>query len=611
MCGIIFIYSKNNLNVNHLIFNSFKLILNRGYDAIGISYYKDNKYIIDKMINPNDNTIKLFLENINSNLILGHSRWITNGKNTINNAHPHKSNSGNIILVHNGIIHNFDIIKNFLYEYNFTFYSETDTEVIANLIEYYIQFRNLSIEEAIKLTNKEIKGTWALIILYTINNNIYFTKHGSPLLISQNSDFIISTSETSGFNGIVNDFIAPNDYDIFELKNNNIQSIYNYHYDKIPIINTITLDDLNNEDYWMIKEIKEQPNKINNLLNNYLDKYGNIYFKTLQKINLNHIKHIIIIGCGTSFHAGLIGEKYFNSTNNFISIRCYDASEFKIKYLPNINNKNEILCLFLTQSGETIDVYNCLKQCKKIGCINIAIVNKDNSLISRNVDFSINIFAGNEIAVASTKSFINMIVVMSLLDLYLKNNTNKNNIIISTLKILPNTIQNMLFDNNFINQIANISKIIHDSNINNIFILGKDATYPIAIEGALKIKEITYIHAEAFSYGSLKHGPLALIDDTNYTIILVDFNDIDNYHLFKTCYYEIINRNTNVIIITNNIKVLNEFPNNTLNILIQSLDFFNEILFAICLQYLSFNISILKSINPDKPRNLAKVVTVE
>lgn len=612
MCGIIFILSKNNKNVMNILYESLQLVLNRGYDAVGICYKKDGNYLIDKRLMPDNKIIKELIENKYSNIVLGHTRWVTNGKNILNNAHPHISKNKKVILVHNGIIHNNQIIKYFLIEQGYNFYGETDTEVIANLIDYYITSRNFNIKEAIKMTNKEIKGTWALVILCPITNKVYFTKHGSPLLISENEDYIISTSESRGFNNLVNDFIAPNDYDIFELVNNNLKSIYNYEYTRIKIINDVKLDDLNGECYWMIKEIKEQPEKLKLLFDTYVDLNKCIKFNNLiNKLETNYIKHIVIIGCGTSYNAGLVGEKYFNSSMKFISVRCYDATDFKIKYLPNIDNKKEILCIFLSQSGETIDVYNCIKQCKKIGCLNIGIVNNDNSLISRNVDYSINICAGNEIAVASTKSFINMIVIMSLLELYLKPNIEKNINIIINLQLLPSSIINMLYKMTFISQVTNISKIIHESKINNIFILGKDATLPIAIEGALKIKEITYIHAEAFSYGSLKHGPLALVDETNCTIILVDYNDKDNYHLFLTCFNEIISRNTNVIIITNSNEVIQDIGVNTLCILLETLEYYNEILFAICLQYLSFNISVMKSINPDKPRNLAKVVTVE
>lgn len=614
MCGIIFIYSKNNQSVKDYISNSFKLILNRGYDAIGITYKdNNNKYIITKKIKPNENTIEEIVSNLNTNMILGHSRWVTNGINNIENAHPHISMNGKVILVHNGIIHNCKIIKDFLIEQGWHFYGETDTEVIVNLIEYYIISRNLNIIDAIKITNKEIKGTWALIIICTTTHKIYFTKHSSPLLISENNDFIISTSESSGFNSMVNNFIAINDYDIFELNNgnNNIKSVYNYEYNLIPITNIIKLDNLDNENYWMIKEIKEQPKKIQDLFDIYIDNYIIKFNFFKNNIDIENIKYIVIIGCGTSFNAGLLGEKYFNSSFKYINVRCYDACEFRIKYLPNVKNKKEILCIFLSQSGETIDVYNCIKECKKNGCINIAILNKENSLIARTVDYYINIHAGNEIAVASTKSFINMIITLSLLELYLKKDYDKQFNVITDIKLLPNAIISMLYNISFINKIYEISKIIHDSNIQNIFILGKDSTLPIAIEGALKIKEITYIHAEAFSYGSLKHGPLALIDNTNYTIILVDYNDKDNYHLFKTCYNEIISRNTNVILIINNEQVIKDIGFNNLYIIIESLNYFNEIFFAICLQYLSFNISIMKSINPDKPRNLAKVVTVE
>jgi len=625
MCGIIFVLSKHNKNIIDYILNGLELIQNRGYDSMGICYFNKIKqeYIIEKYASKNTSDCFLILKDlflskhISSNIALGHTRWATHGGKTDINAHPHISNKGNIILVHNGIINNFMEIKSMLMKNNFTFSSETDTEVIANLIEYYLLYMSNNIQEAIQNTINQLEGTWALIVIYTKELDTYYiTRHGSPLLLGSNENYTICTSESNGFVGLIYDYIVLDNHDIIKVTNNNYESINKkkeYKIKKVPYDSIVDVN--NNYDHWMLKEILEQPETIQKAYN-----YGarilddNIKLGGLDQLSQisQFIEYILLIGCGTSYHAALLGELYFNSNNKFICVNAINACEFSLKNIPKIQNKKKILCIFLTQSGETIDVYKCLNICKNEGCITLGVVNKVDSLIAREVDCGVYLNSGSEISVASTKSFTSMLIILSLIEMWFSNDYFNNYNKINCLRSLSGALSSFLYDFNFLKSIENITNFICDNAINNIFILGKNKLYPIALEGSLKIKEVTYIHSEAFSAGSLKHGPFALLDKTNLTILFIDFTDKNNYNNLKSTYYEIIGRDTNIIVITNSQNVIDELNVNCSNYLIVPiLDNYNEIIFTITLQYLAYKISIAKGINPDKPRNLAKVVTVE
>lgn len=633
MCGISLIISKNKINIINNLLNSLELIQNRGYDSMGICYYDlcNNNYNIIKNASE-DCFTKLqnicLKQNINSYFGLGHTRWATHGGKTDYNAHPHISEKGNIILVHNGIINNFDILKLKLLNHGIKFYSETDSEVIANLIEYYLLYMSNTIEDAIKNTLNELEGTWGLAIIYTKELDTYYvTRKGSPLLLGYNNNYIIVSSETNGFIGLVNDYISLKDNSIVKIVNNN----FNFLCESNSLSNTLTNNDYKYDikkvsyeelnischpyKHWLIKEIMEQPETIQKAYN-----YGgriinnNVKLGGLDQIKniINYIEYIILIGCGTSYNAALIGENYLKKNNKFKIIKTINACEFSEDDIPSIDNKAKILTIFLTQSGETIDVYNCLKICKAQGTITMGIINKVDSLIAREVMCGIYLNAGSEISVASTKSFTSMLIVLSLLEMWFTNNYLINAEKINNLRILSNTINELFYNINFLKKIETIKDFIIENNINNIFILGKNNLFPVACEGSLKIKEVTYLHCEGFSAGSLKHGPFALLDKSNLTLLLIDYNDSNNYQNLKSTYYEILGRETNLIVITNSQIVIDELNlNENSYCLLYKLDFYNEIIFTIALQKLAYELSIAKGINPDKPRNLAKVVTVE
>jgi glucosamine--fructose-6-phosphate aminotransferase (isomerizing) len=649
MCGITFIYSKKTENALKHIFNSLELIQNRGYDSIGICYYNSSntKYeIIKKASTGKQDCFELvqFLYETNnleeqvkykqelfSKIALGHTRWATHGGKTDNNAHPHFSQNRQIILVHNGIINNFMILKEFLQSKNYNFYSDTDSEVIANLIEYYIIIMECNIEEALQKALSQLEGTWALVIIYTKQLDTYYvTRKGSPLLLGYNNDFIICTSETNGFAGLISDYIPLKDNNIIKISNasfsnliakdssnpigQQINDLKNYSIKKVCYENIIENKGLYS--HWMIKEIMEQPETIQKAYN-----YGGRIHKNIIKLGgldnirniINYIEFVYIIGCGTSYNAALIGEHYLNEIKKFVCVKSVNACEFNENSLPNIKNFSTTLCIFLSQSGETMDVYNCLKICKAKNCITLGIINKVDSLIAREVYCGIYINAGTEISVASTKSFTSMLIVLSLLSMWFVNNDYYNNTTkIDSIRMLPNSVNQLLNDISFMNKISRLKDFLLVNSLTSIFILGKDKLYPIACEGALKIKEVCYIHSEGFSASSLKHGPFALLDTSNITLLLIDYNNTKDYNNLKSTYYEIIARETNIFVITNSNNVVDELKLiDDKFIVLLNLDYYNEILYIITLQKLAYIISISKHINPDKPRNLAKVVSVE
>jgi len=646
MCGITFIYSKKNKNTLKHIFTSLELIQNRGYDSMGICYHNSetNNYdILKKASTLNDDCLSLlknkFNENdlkdcIQSKFALGHTRWATHGGKTDNNAHPHISNNGSIILVHNGIINNFMNIREFLISKNYTFYSETDSEVIANLLEYNVINMNNNFDEALKHSLAMLEGTWGLVIIYTkISDTFYVTRHGSPLLLANNTNYILCSSEINGFIGLAQDYIALNDNMVVKIHNNEYTFLGNYSdsitatkdqgiehncYTKYKIENIDIQDILNTKDHyahWMLKEIMEQPESIQKAynyggrINNNTIKLGGLD----QIMNITpYIQYIYLIACGTSYNASLLGEIYLNELNKFITVKCVNACEFTENCLPNINNCSTIMCIFLSQSGETIDVFNCLKLCKQKRCLTMGIINKVDSLIAREVESGVYLNAGLEISVASTKSFTSMLVVLSLISMWFVNNHHNNKMKIDCLRFLSYNIKQLLFDNSITNKLHMLRDNIICKNYNSIFILGKHKLFPVACESALKIKEVCYIHCEGFSAGSLKHGPFALLDNKNLTILLIDYNDTNNYNNLKSTYYEIFGRETNLFVVSNSQNVINELAITDQNyILVNKLDYYNEIIFTILLQKLAYEISIAKGINPDKPKNLAKVVTVE
>lgn len=617
MCGIfglVLLESTNNLY--ELIINGLIQLQNRGYDSAGLciinqQQFEVNKYASINEINAIERLSCVKFESLDSSIGFGHNRWATHGGKTDENAHPHLSNSGKFAIVHNGIIENYKELKQNLISEGFNFKSQTDTEVIVNLIELNYKRCN-NVYEAIKKTIEDLTGTYGLIIQSIFEpNKLYCVRNGSPLLVGQSEDKIIVTSEQSGFCGMMSNYITLHKDDICVISRENnplrisIDTKHNYKKKNVTILESeLTPYPYN---HWTLKEIYQQPEVILNSIN----KGGRIKNESEVKLGgleqhlalLKNVNNIILLGCGTSYFASLYGMYYFKHLCNFNTIQVFDGADFNEYDIPKIGITALIL---VSQSGETKDLHRCIEIAKNHNLITIGIVNVVDSLIAREVDCGIYCNAGKEVGVASTKAFTSQVVCLSMAAIWFssihKINKQKRAKMICDLHNLSNDIKMTLDECS-----SKISDIANKFKENNMFILGKGTDEFIAKEGALKVKEISYIHAEGYSSSSLKHGPFALLDEKFPVIIC----NLDQNHSNKTmnCYQEVSSRNSPIIFITNDHSICDN--NECEYILIPENKSYASLLGIIPIQLFAYHLSVKKGINPDKPKNLAKVVTVE
>ena len=615
MCGII--ACLNCDNTKKILLEGLKQLQNRGYDSCGISVLDENIYT-QKYATTNDIKSLYKLENEynlpKSNIGIAHTRWATHGGITDNNAHPHESYNNNLSLVHNGIITNYSVLKNELIKKNIKFNSETDTEVISNLISYNLD-KNDIFNSIVKSIEK-LEGSWGIVfMLKDYENSLFISKSGSPLLIGTTETGIIVASEISAFCNRSINIITLEDGDVIEINmNENIinsnkesnLSLSNFfkNKNKIELNNLTTLTSPYPFNHWMIKEINEQPIAILRTLN-----YGARIINKVKLGGLNDKKdliinksELIILGCGTSLNAGSWISSLIKKQNIFNKVNVIDASEFE---LYEINNNNNILVLVLSQSGETKDVHRCMVKIKNLNIPIIGIVNSVGSLISRETDCGIYLNAGREVAVASTKSFTCQQVALVLFLMWFMENKNISNFTLSNLytdlKSLPHSIETTISNmNNFKHIALNLTKK------SSCFILGKNICFNIAQEAALKLKEIGYIHAEAFPGGSLKHGPFSLIEEgTPIILLILD----DEYKEFLLSTLEEVKSRKAYTIVISNFNIENKLIDDL--IIVPKLNVLSSIPLIVPFQILSYEMALIKKHNPDFPRNLAKVVTVD
>jgi glutamine---fructose-6-phosphate transaminase (isomerizing) len=607
MCGIVG-YLGND-QYSEYILSGLRLLQNRGYDSVGISCISNGELHTTKFASKTTCDAldqleeKVKMNNINSNCALGHTRWATHGGKTDINAHPHHDNKNKIALVHNGIIENFAELKNKLLEKGYTFKSQTDTEIISVLIGYYMDIGE-PIENAIQKTILELIGTWALVIIHAdFPNKMWITRNGSPLLLGMDEEFIMVVSEQYAFGNYIKKYIVLDNHDLIEIVKEEKTITYNKNIQRYVIKDKPPQkieSKPENYKHWMLKEIMEQPDSIIRAMSNYGRIENNICVKLggldSNKSRLLEIQHLIILGCGTSFNAGMWSLDLFKTLDIFETVVAYDGAEFHVKDIPKKGNSGII---FLSQSGETKDLHRCIQIAKDYDLISIGVVNVVDSMIARETICGVYLNAGREVGVASTKSFTNQCVVLSMIAIWFSQNRGtcieKRKQMINDLRILPFHIENIL---------KNIENIIYftESFITqkSCFILGKGKNEAIAKECALKIKEIAYIHAEGFSSSSLKHGPFALIEE-KLPIIILDVDD-DNREKNRNAYQEILARNAFVLRISDTSDGDLKIDKNVT---------FGGVIANIYIQLLSYYLSLQKGYNPDFPRNLAKVVTVE
>jgi glucosamine--fructose-6-phosphate aminotransferase (isomerizing) len=612
MCGIVG-YLGNN-DANDYILSGLKLLQNRGYDSVGVSFVKNDKLDIIKYasttINDSLSQLEQKIESeqyIMGSIAIGHTRWATHGSKTNANAHPHSDNLKRISLVHNGIIENFSELKKDLISEGYTFLSQTDTEIISVLIGKYLDGGE-TVEIAIQKTVDQLLGTWALVIIHKdFPNKMWITRNGSPLLLGMEEDFIMIASEQIAFSNYIKKYIVLDNHDLIEITKSSNGIEYNKNIqryatkDKINV--QIELTPLTYK-HWMLKEIMEQPESVNRALNNGGRIENNVSVKLggldSCKNRLLELNHLILLGCGTSYNSALWSLDTFKSMDIFDTIVCYDGAEFNVKDIPKKGKTGVVL---LSQSGETKDLHRCIQIAKDYDLITIGVVNAIDSLIARETDCGVYLNAGREVAVASTKSFTNQCVVLAMISVWFSQNRGtaieKRRKIITDLRNLSFQMQKILEKEANMNHISTL--FMHKQSL---FILGKGKDEAVAKEGALKLKEIAYIHAEGYSSSALKHGPFALIE-LETPIIILDIND-EYRDKNRNAFQEVSARNAFVLTITD----INESANEN-SLVIEKNSTFGGLLANIYVQLISYYLAMANNYNPDFPRNLAKVVTVE
>ena len=613
MCGIIgYIGTKK---ASPILIAGLLRLEYRGYDSAGISTVEKSGLSVMKDKGRVKNLYNLDgIDILEGSIGIAHTRWATHGKPSKENAHPHLDNSDSFSVVHNGIIENYNDLKSFLIEKGYKFRSQTDTEVIPNLIHYYYSNDNVDdkykVLRAVQKACKDLKGSFAIqVISKFMPDNMIVIRKDSPLVIGKGDGENYISSDIPAILSFTKDFYLLNDYEFALLSKDNVE-FYDINLNKISKMVTsidwnASAADKNGYDDYMLKEIYEQPNAIRETIGSRLPENGPCNFEDLNvsKEFLSSINKIYIVACGTAMHAGLTGKNAIEQLCN-IPVSVEVASEFR--YRNPIIDKNT-LCIYISQSGETADTIAALKLAKSKGATTLAISNVIGSSITREADYSIYTHAGPEIAVASTKAYTSQVILLNILAIYFAEVLNsipseELSKIKKEILSLPSKIEETLKCSSEIKKFA--KKIYQEKDV---FFLGRGVDYNTALEGSLKLKEISYIHSEAYAAGELKHGPIALIENGVTVISIIT----DSKLVEKTIsnIQEVITRGAKTLVITsqdlpsNNINQVISIPNtNTL---------LSPILSIVPLQLLSYYISKEKGLDVDKPRNLAKSVTVE
>lgn len=624
MCGIFGILTTSTTeNIYQQIIHGLTQLQNRGYDSSGLGVVEQGHAQIDihkyASTGSLDSLVKLrektaHLSTPAGGAGIGHNRWATHGMKTDKNAHPHLSQSGRFAIVHNGIIENYAELRDELMARGFTFRSQTDSEVIVNLVEYYAAYEsNTNTYDSLNCVIQRLRGTYGIILVdVETPDHLFCVRNGSPLLVGKTDNTVLITSEQSGFCNQVSNYITLNNDDICVISSLgtgsvSIKTTSTYLRKKAgDSIRTMVPDPY---PHWTIREIFEQSAIVNAAINNG----GRIKSDTEVKLGgleqhaaqLTNTKHVILLGCGTSYFACLYGMHFFKALCGFTTVQVFDGAEMTEHDIPR---DSDVVFVLVSQSGETKDLHRCIELAKEANITTIGIINVVDSLIAREVDCGVYCNAGVEVGVASTKAFSSQVVCLSLLAIWFSQiaglNAPRRAKAICDLKNLSNDFTNVLeMLDGPIRQLAET----RFQDTHNVFLIGKGTDEIVAREGSLKIKEIAYIHAEGYSSSSLKHGPFALLDEQFPVII---FN-MDRRHSAKTmnCVEEVLSRGSPVFLITNDRHATTDsryspiyVPNNGV---------FSSLLGIVPVQLLAYYLSVARGINPDKPKNLAKVVTVE
>jgi len=617
--------TSDHSDAREFLLDGLVILKNRGYDSAGLATVpsKGGELSITKFASDGDKAdsielVKNHSHSMGHTLGIAHTRWATHGGKTDENAHPHTDSSGKIALVHNGTLTNANDLRRALKAEGHVFTSQTDTEVIAKLVGKYYAMGNLSLKEATEKALNVCDGTWGLGIICSDNpDEMVVACNGSPLVIGISDDRTFIASETSAFNRYTKNFISMKDGEIGVL-----------HADgrTLDLSRKQTAPDqevkLSPEPYphWTLKELMEQPEAIARSLGfGGRMSYERVLLGGLDKNEdkISRIKHMTLSACGTSLNAAKYGERLMKHLGSFDSVSSIDAAETETKDFPCMKNVQSTGLIVVSQSGETKDVARVVANAMDKGVTTMSVVNAVGSLIARTTKLGVYCNAGRENAVASTKAFTTQVTVLALLALWFRECRDRlsgqgKSVEVTRLKEslmrLPITFGMALKSREQCKKIA--EKLLHKEHC---FVLGKGYAEPVAYEGALKIKEMCYLHAEGYSGGALKHGPFALIDDENgrfgATPIIMFILDDQHAHIMRTAAEEVKARGAELIIITDKPDLARDLDDDP--IVIPN----NGPMTALCgvlpLQLIAYELAMLRGINPDTPRNLAKAVTVD
>ena len=612
MCGIVAYIG--NKEAYPILIKGLKRLEYRGYDSAGIALLNGQLNVYKKQ--GKVSVLETFAKQkkLDGSLGIGHTRWATHGKPNDSNAHPHLSNNGRLVLVHNGIIENYAVLKEILIQKGYQFHSETDTEVLVNLIEAIQNEEKVELAEAVRIALTKVTGAYAIVVLDRENpNNLVAARLSSPLVLGVGKDEFYIASDATPIVEYTKRVIYLNDKEVVSLNRNGQMGIKSLDNEiQVPTVQEINLQiemlEKGGYDYFMHKEIHQQPVTIKECMRGRLNvEEGWIKLDGLELMaeKLLNANRIIIVSCGTSWHAGLIGE-YLLEDLVRIPVEVEYASEFRYRN-PVISDKDIVFAI--SQSGETADTLAAIQLAKEKGATIFGIVNVVGSSIARATDGGCYIHAGPEIGVASTKAFTGQVTLLSMMAIAM---TKKKGLItdkyyqqlIEALCQIPEKIQAILDTEAKIKYIASEIK-----DASNALYLGRGYNFPVALEGALKLKEISYIHAEGYPAAEMKHGPIALIDENMPVIVLA--TNKSAYEKIVSNIQEVKARKGQVIaIVLDGDKEISRIADYTIEIPATA-EPLSPLLSVIPLQLLSYHIAVMRGCNVDQPRNLAKSVTVE
>jgi glucosamine--fructose-6-phosphate aminotransferase (isomerizing) len=608
MCGIF--AAINNTSVTGSLLEGLKALSYRGYDSAGIAIIGNNGIERRRAQGKLENLAKTLSKSPLNGLVgIAHTRWATHGEPSKSNAHPHMT--AQVAVAHNGIIENYQLLRDELEQKGYIFKSDTDSEAIPILLTHYLK-QGMSHYEAIREAQTRLVGSYAIVVIFNDKTNtMYAARRGSPLVIGQSDNGFYIASDANALITRADKVCQLEEGEIVEL---HLDGMKITDSDDQPVTRkfqklttTSTSTSKNGYRHYMLKEIYEQPEVIKRTLANYIDDTKKPVTLLPFPFKLDKFQRLMIIACGTSSYAGMVAKYWFEEYAS-VTTNVDIASEARYRFTPV---SSDSISLFISQSGETADTLATLRHAKQQGQTCISIVNVDNTSMTHESDGLLRTYAGTEIGVASTKAFTAQLAVLLLLSISVARQKNQisqleQQRLIVKMSQIPDLMKSVLYDGD--EKIQQISKKFQHTN--NLLYLGRGSSFPLALEGALKLKEVSYIHAEAHPSGELKHGPIALVDAHMYVIIIAPPGPLFNKSLSNL--REVASRGGKIILISNQegVDIASNYIEDAI-VMPEVDDIFTPLLYVLPLQLLAYHTAILKGTDVDQPRNLAKSVTVE